>query len=172
MACVLFVVKHFAARLGLVIYISLFDCNLGMQYRSVKCEDDNGMVLDKQQCSNFDATPRSRDCEIPCPVDCLMGDWSEWSRCTTDCGVDGKIQRFRNVLIPGRNGGRKCPERTQSRPCNNIPCYTYTLDGGRWGKCYVDGRGCGQGSQTRETTCRRNDRKIVSLHFCLDQLKK
>jgi hypothetical protein len=138
----------------------------------VKCEGENGIVLDAKHCSEFDATIRSRDCEIPCPVDCVVGEWSEWSSCTEDCGFNGKIQRFRKVIVSGRNGGRKCPVVTQWRPCNNMPCYTYTLERGEWGRCYVDGQGCGQGSETREIRCRRNDRKTVSLHFCLGQLKK
>ncbi len=146
--------------------------SLGLQYRSVKCEDENGTVLDKTQCPTFDTTLRSRDCEIPCPVDCVMGVWSEWSRCTSACGLDGRIERLRKVIISEQNGGRKCPEGTQFRPCKSIPCYTYSLNHGAWGKCYADGQGCGHGIQNRETTCRRSDGKIVSLHFCFGQLKK
>ncbi|CAB3989433.1 Hypothetical predicted protein, partial [Paramuricea clavata] len=147
-------------------------CGKGMQYRSVKCEGENGTMLDKKHCPNFDTTLPSRDCEIPCPVDCIMGDWNEWSRCTTACGPDGKIQRSRKVIMFRQNGGRKCPEGTQFRPCNNMPCYTYSLSRGAWGKCYVNGRGCGYGSQSRETVCRRSDGEIVGWHFCFGQLKK
>ena len=145
---------------------------LGMQHRSVKCEDDSGTVLDKSRCSNHDATLRSRECEIPCPVDCVMGEWSEWSSCTAACGLNGKIERSRPVILSEQNGGRKCPDGTQFRPCDSIPCSNYALSHGAWGKCYVDGQGCGDGSQSRETTCRRSDGKVVGLHFCYGQLGK
>ena len=152
----------------------IFICPLlpGVQSRSVKCEGKNGIVLDKIHCPNIDTTLPSRDCEIPCPVDCIMGDWNEWSRCTAACGPDGKIQRSRKVIMFRQNGGRKCPEGTQFRPCNNMPCYTYSLSRGAWGKCYVNGRGCGYSNQNRETVCRRSDGEIVSWHFCFGQLKK
>ena len=154
-----------------VIFIYFIFCT-GMQYRSVKCEDNNGTVLEKERCPNYDATLRSRDCEIPCPVDCVMGDWGEWSSCSAACGLNNKIQRSRPVVISEKNGGRKCPEATQFRPCDSIPCYNYSLNHGAWGKCYVDGRGCGDGSQSKETTCHRSDGQIVSLHFCYGQLEK
>ena len=141
----------------------------GTEYRSVKCEGENEIALDSMWCKNIVNTPSSRDCEIPCRVDCIMGDWSEWSGCSAACGKDGMMKRTRTVIASGKNGGRKCPEDTQSIPCNNIPCYTYHLNEGNWGKCYVDGQGCGQGVQSRETTCLRSDGKIVSLHFCFGQ---
>ncbi|XP_028399703.1 thrombospondin type-1 domain-containing protein 7B-like [Dendronephthya gigantea] len=147
------------------------NCGKGIQYRSVKCEGENGTIIDKKNCPYFDTTPRSRRCSIPCPVDCVMGAWGEWLRCTNFCALDAKMQRSRNVLLVEQNGGRKCPNMTQSRPCNVAPCYTYSLSLGMWSKCYVDGQGCGQGSQTRETTCRRNDGEIVALHFCFHEFK-
>lgn len=143
-----------------------------MQYRSVECEGENGTVIDKKYCSDYDATLRSRDCEIPCPIDCVMGDWSEWSRCTPDCGIEAKIQRTREIVTPAQNGGRKCPEGSQSRPCGDAPCYGYSLKVGPWEKCYVDGQGCGKGTQRRETNCVRSDGEVVSLVFCFGHLSK
>lgn len=136
------------------------------------CEGDNGKVLDDKYCSTIEKNAKTRPCKVSCPVDCFMGNWGEWSHCTKSCGLDAQTRRFRRIIVSGRNGGRKCPVEMQTRPCHVPPCFTYRLNDGKWGKCYVDGRGCGRGLQEKETTCVRSDGEVVDLHFCFGSVIK
>ena len=49
-----------------------------------------------------------RDC-TPCPVDCSMGQWSEWSACSTSCGTG--VQTRTRPTNPAQFGGDdSCPQ--------------------------------------------------------------
>merc|ERR1719225_1643986 len=65
---------------------------------------------------------REKKCgQKKCPVDCLMSEWSGWSKCTKDCesGVQAKT---RDVLTKPKNGGRGCDSVQEERPCNTGSC--------------------------------------------------
>jgi hypothetical protein len=50
-----------------------------------------------------DKPTSQRTCTIPCPLECHLSDWSEWSPCSSD---DDAIQsRIRVVLHQPANGG-------------------------------------------------------------------
>jgi len=49
-------------------------------------------------------------------IDCKLGEWSEWSDCSTDCG-HGTSTRTRSIIHPPANGGRECLDMDQSRSC-------------------------------------------------------
>ena len=68
------------------------------------------------------ALEREKKCgQKKCPVDCLMSQWSGWSKCTKDCesGVEGKS---RSVLTKPKNGGKGCDAVQEERPCNTGSC--------------------------------------------------
>merc|ERR1719507_867707 len=68
------------------------------------------------------ALEREKKCgQKKCPVDCLMSEWSGWSKCTKDCesGVEGKT---RSVLTKPKNGGKGCDSVQEERPCNTGSC--------------------------------------------------
>merc|ERR1719199_1810352 len=48
----------------------------------------------------------------PCPMDCQMGEYSEWSVCTQSCG-GGTRSRTRNVVATAQNGGLPCGNTVQ-----------------------------------------------------------
>ena len=89
----------------------------------------------------------------PCPVDCELGPWSDWSLCTAAC--EGGVQnRSRPVNIEPVYGGRPCASTTDQKPCNTQPCnrdcQTKVSD---WSEiaCVTDsGKNCGSGVQTRD----------------------
>jgi hypothetical protein len=59
--------------------------------------------------------------EQPCPVDCVVSEWSEWSECSAPCG-GGTQSRTRTIVTPPANGGTPCPELEETRACNEQPC--------------------------------------------------
>jgi hypothetical protein len=64
----------------------------------------------------------TRNCATtPCPIDCVMKDWSAWSECTAQCG-GGSETRTRGIMIPDEHGGATCPGSTESGPCNTQSC--------------------------------------------------
>ena len=38
------------------------------------------------------------------PMNCLWSPWSDWSKCSAECG-EGERVRERSVVLPAKNGG-------------------------------------------------------------------
>ena len=56
-------------------------------------------------------------------VDCVMGDWTDWSSCSKTCNDHGSRMRSREIIQPRMNGGRKCPSQPEERrDCNKDYC--------------------------------------------------
>ncbi|XP_064470738.1 thrombospondin type-1 domain-containing protein 7B-like isoform X2 [Ornithodoros turicata] len=51
---------------------------------------------------------QKESCRVPCPRDCIMNDWTEWTPCTAVCGT-GTRTRSRTVSQHSNFGGRPCP---------------------------------------------------------------
>jgi len=63
-----------------------------------------------------------KDCNLsPCPINCKLGTWSGWSKCSAKCG-GGASTRVRDVKVPMRYDGRPCGGTTQTRQCNVEAC--------------------------------------------------
>ncbi|KAL3873180.1 hypothetical protein ACJMK2_036328 [Sinanodonta woodiana] len=86
-----------------------------------------------------------------CPVDCKIGEWSEWSACNTTCGTANQT-RSRFVLLPYCNGAA-CPEEPidkDNRTCsdyNNVDCLVSTWS--TWTDCILFNEVCGDGQKNR-----------------------
>jgi len=69
----------------------------------------------------------------PCPVDCVVSDWGDWSTCSAQCSVtiSGQTRnpsqyRSRSITVESLNGGALCPsELQQTQFCNQVDCATY-----------------------------------------------
>ena len=60
----------------------------------------------------------------PCAeVDCVLGEWGEWSECSQSCGTDGVQERQRIVEAEPGHGGRPCGPRVEKRMCSLAPCH-------------------------------------------------
>merc|ERR1719409_2595843 len=85
------------------------------------------------------------------PVDCVMGNWSAFSSCTSICG-GGHMSRHRTIE-PEQYGGRPCDENTTSEivDCNTHACPVDCAMGDwqDWAACSAE---CGSGSKTRSRT--------------------
>lgn len=65
---------------------------------------------------------QARQCNIhPCPIDCQIGEWIDWSPCTKDCG-GGKRGRYRPMFVPDQHGGEPCPHLEENKNCNEEQC--------------------------------------------------
>jgi len=84
----------------------------------------------------------------PCPVNCVLAQWSGWSRCSSKCG-GGLSQRVRDVKVPMQYAGKQCGQTSQAKQCNVDACekdcvlHPWT----RWTSC---SKNCDGGSKKRE----------------------
>ena len=60
---------------------------------------------------------QSRACAgYPCPIDCVVGDWSDFTTCTKTGGA-GTQQRKRIMHRKPLFGGKRCPVYREERAC-------------------------------------------------------
>ena len=60
-------------------------------------------------------------------VDCKWGTWTNWDLCTRSCG-GGMQGRTRAILVPERNGGKRCVgDPLEMRNCNMQPCQSKSI---------------------------------------------
>ncbi|TRY51451.1 Thrombospondin type-1 (TSP1) repeat/EGF-like domain containing protein [Cryptosporidium tyzzeri] len=71
---------------------------------------------------------------VSCASDCIITEWSDWSECSTTCGVGSQIST-RSIVVPEQNGGKcdhdlskiqECNASVCSKSCDPSPC----LNGG------------------------------------------
>jgi len=63
-----------------------------------------------------------RKCNVqPCPVNCKLGAWAGWSKCSAECN-GGVKQRLREVTQAMKFGGKPCGETSQTVSCNDQSC--------------------------------------------------
>merc|ERR1719506_3024236 len=73
----------------------------------------------------------------PCPIDCVVGEWSEFGICSKDCG--GGIQtRGRRALTEDEHGGEPCGDLSETIECNmdacDMPC-EIAPEWSEWSEC-------------------------------------
>jgi uncharacterized protein YegL len=96
-------------------------CNAGATggIRKLEREVVVGASLYGAACPALNASMRCN--QIECPVDCVLSEWSEYSRCSKECG--GGVQtRTRGKLTLPLNGGQSCQTLQESQPCNTGSC--------------------------------------------------
>mmetsp|Transcript_5001 Transcript_5001/g.8125 ORF Transcript_5001/g.8125 Transcript_5001/m.8125 type:complete len:890 (+) Transcript_5001:53-2722(+) len=83
----------------------------------------------------------------PCPVDCVLLQWTGWSKCSADCG-GGVTQRLRDVKKAMRYGGKPCSSTSETKACNAAACEKdcELSDWTEWTVCSKD---CDGGSRKR-----------------------
>ncbi|GAB6032368.1 thrombospondin, type I, domain containing [Chamberlinius hualienensis] len=142
-------------------------CGQGKQSRKAVCVDLKGTIMGDSLCSIYLPEPELIvPCYIPCPNDCVLSAWSEWSPCSKPCADDGdevgKRSRNRTILAPAGHGGAPCPihsELTEHEICNQHSCFGFGWKVSPWDKCevYNSKEKCGAGYQTRVVSCMKDD---------------
>ena len=61
-------------------------------------------------------------CRLPA-VDCRLGEWLDWGKCTKECGWGSK-ERRRHVTVHPSNGGKKCDTQLEKTFCYGVKCKT------------------------------------------------
>ncbi|XP_078583265.1 thrombospondin type-1 domain-containing protein 7A-like [Branchiostoma floridae x Branchiostoma japonicum] len=150
-------------------------CGAGWQGRQVWCTeeaDQDNRPVNNALCLHGDNTTSARPavrraCRVPCPQDCELGEWQNWSPCTKSCGTGGLRLRFREVLIPAAHGGEQCDAQVQTRECEPVECSWWHT--GRWSKCFLDfglDQPCGPGSQIRVMYCKSALDEVLPRENC------
>merc|ERR1719183_3416916 len=73
----------------------------------------------------------------PCPIDCVVDEWSEFGACSKDCG--GGIQsRVRRAITEDEHGGEPCGDLSETMECNadacDLPC-ELEAEWSEWSEC-------------------------------------
>merc|ERR550532_704707 len=81
------------------------------------------------------------------PVNCKVGDWTAWGKCSETCD-GGTKTRAREVIVEPEYGGKRCPALEETMVCNTDQCPVDCKVGDwkPWGECSLT---CGGGTKTR-----------------------
>ena len=113
-----------------------------------------------------EACPALEECEAcnlpPCPVNCEVSAWSDWSSCSVPCG-GGTQSRKRTVIVQPQFGGALCPELEEYQACNTQACCENSWLTGSYTACSAP---CGGGVQTRTVQCIDCNGVVVADGFC------
>ncbi|XP_072304518.1 thrombospondin type-1 domain-containing protein 7A [Eucyclogobius newberryi] len=147
------------------------NCGEGVQTRKVRCMlntiDGPLEQVEDYLCDPEEMPLGARNSRLPCPEDCVLSDWSDWSPCPLPCNSSSSRQRSALPLRqPGE--GKQCPPTTETEPCKlNANCFHYSYNITDWSTCQLSDRAvCGNGIKTRMLDCVRSDSKSVDLKFC------
>lgn len=93
-------------------------CATGKQtrHRTITQNQSNGGTC-------HDTLQSSRPCRnMPCPVDCVLEEWSAWGNCTPSCengtSENGTQNRTREIKILDAHGGAICNNTFENQTCN------------------------------------------------------
>ncbi|XP_070537085.1 thrombospondin type-1 domain-containing protein 7A-like isoform X2 [Ptychodera flava] len=156
-------------------------CDFGFKSRLVYCSKTDGdKKMPDRKCIESVKPLSKETCQVPCPNDCVVTKFSEWTACPTTCIPGEKLittqHRRRYILYHGTPGGKECPDTLyESRDCENLPsCHMYDWNASSWSDCVLprdersgDEERCGDGLQVRDVSCVREDGETVDIDLCL-----
>uniref|UniRef100_A0A7S4GQJ7 Spondin-like TSP1 domain-containing protein n=1 Tax=Oxyrrhis marina TaxID=2969 RepID=A0A7S4GQJ7_OXYMA len=118
----------------------------------VQFADHGGMPCQGAERQLGACNMKTAACEDDWPVDCMLSDWSDWTRCTRACD-GGQKYRTREVLREARNNGIPCSGPTsESSACNEQSCaasMVYDCQWDDWGEWSACTKSCSGGERQR-----------------------
>ncbi|KAA0710433.1 Thrombospondin type-1 domain-containing protein 7A [Triplophysa tibetana] len=93
--------------LGMKVQGDIKECGQGYRYQAMVCYDQDNRLVETSRCNSHGYIEEA--CIIPCPSDCKLSEWSNWSRCSKSCGSGVKV-RSKWLREKPYNGGRPCPK--------------------------------------------------------------
>ncbi|XP_010795932.1 thrombospondin type-1 domain-containing protein 7A-like [Notothenia coriiceps] len=150
--------------LGMKVQGDIKECGQGYRYQAMVCYDQDNRLVETLRCNSHGYIEEA--CIIPCPSDCKLSEWSNWSRCSKSCGSGVKV-RSKWLREKPYNGGRPCPKLdhiNQAQVYEVVPCQSdcnqYVWVAEPWSVWKVSNvdlkENCGEGVQTRKVRCMLN----------------
>mmetsp|Transcript_86550 Transcript_86550/g.279370 ORF Transcript_86550/g.279370 Transcript_86550/m.279370 type:complete len:1624 (-) Transcript_86550:274-5145(-) len=141
--------------------------------RSIEMHAENGgapceeVTSETMPCNDF---PCSAD---PESKDCALSRWSDWSKCSSDCG-QGLQTRSRYVAIPAVEGGMSCNDPLEeTRPCEDLPeCDHADCEWAQWSRFGVCSQSCGGGFRARNRTVTQEPTRGGNTCEALDSISE
>ncbi|XP_077176308.1 thrombospondin type-1 domain-containing protein 7B isoform X2 [Paroedura picta] len=166
-------------------------CGQGTRVLHAVCRNHMGEDVSDDFCSEIPSSPRTTACEVPCGMDCVVTEWSQWSSCSHSCSsknAEGKQSRTRYILALQGEGGKACPPShalQEHRLCNDHSCNQVYWETSAWSPCsentlitavnatiYWNGETtCGVGIQTRKVFCVKNNSGQVPAKRCPESIR-
>ncbi|XP_026204991.1 thrombospondin type-1 domain-containing protein 7A isoform X2 [Anabas testudineus] len=162
--CILPEGSRIEGQLGIRVQGDIKECGQGYRYQAMVCYDQDNCIVETSRCNSHGYIEEA--CIIPCPSDCKLSEWSNWSRCSKSCGSGVKV-RSKWLREKPYNGGRPCPKLdhvNQAQVYEVVPClsdcgqYVWVAEPWSvWKFSNLDLKdNCGEGVQTRMVRCMLN----------------
>uniref|UniRef100_A0A669DZB4 Thrombospondin type-1 domain-containing protein 7A n=1 Tax=Oreochromis niloticus TaxID=8128 RepID=A0A669DZB4_ORENI len=160
--CILSEGGRMEGQLGMKVQGDIKECGQGYRYQAMVCYDQDNRIVETSRCNSHGYIEEA--CIIPCPSDCKLSEWSNWSRCSKSCGSGVKV-RSKWLREKPYNGGRPCPKLDHvNQVYEVVPClsdcgqYVWVAEPWSvWKVSNVDlNDNCGEGVQTRNVKCMLN----------------
>uniref|UniRef100_A0A8C0URH5 Thrombospondin type-1 domain-containing protein 7B-like n=1 Tax=Cyanistes caeruleus TaxID=156563 RepID=A0A8C0URH5_CYACU len=122
-------------------------CGDGLQVRNLTCVVHDASVsatskpVENALCGELPSKESVLElpCSVPCPGDCHLTEWSEWSSCELTCisgrsfETTGRQSRSRAFIVQSAENRESCSgQEMETRPCSGGKCYDYLWQTGPW----------------------------------------
>ncbi|NXQ22466.1 THS7B protein, partial [Peucedramus taeniatus] len=122
-------------------------CGDGLQVRNLTCVVHDASVSATSQavenalCGELPSKESvlQLPCSVPCPGDCHLTEWSEWSSCELTCisgrsfEPTGRQSRSRAFIVQSAENRESCSgQEVETRPCSGGKCYDYLWQTSLW----------------------------------------
>nr|CAH0103778.1 unnamed protein product [Daphnia galeata] len=155
-------------------------CGAGTHTREVRCTRDDGQHVDDFHCALLSRPESVRVCNIPCPEECRLSDWSSWSQCSDQSKDDAIQTRIRVVLqqpvsaaSPSLSSSFTWPPLVEKRSCFDWLVQQERIDWqvSSWSPCYLATNAkCGNGISIRSVHCHDGNNVTIDPSVCLAKL--
>ncbi|KTG40301.1 hypothetical protein cypCar_00004875 [Cyprinus carpio] len=114
-------------------------CGVGLRFRNLSCfvsdgsGDGKSSIVEEELCARLEQAVDGdqniileETCTLPCPGDCYLMEWSDWSPCQSVCVKGQRLDftpvqvRSRAVIAQEPENIAQCPDQEwQTRPCSS-----------------------------------------------------